>query len=147
MTRASGFLVFLAIWLALVAASVAIAGDGAPLISNVAVGGVGSRSAVLSAKIDPDGTTTTFDSRREWGTCQQGKKEVECAGTGKVALEKPHVLPAGNEPKDVTIKLDHLTPDCTYEVLVQAANASGKSASEAIRFTTTGRRKSSLCPH
>ncbi len=104
---------------------------GPPTISATAALGLTSTSATLQAKINPNTLETTY--RFEYGP--------GCGSPAGACTQVPvdgKAIGAGHEPVRVTLALNGLSPDTTYNYRVVAENSEETTVGPLRSFTTQG---------
>jgi hypothetical protein len=96
-----------------------------PEIAGVALSGVGSSVATLSAQIDPGGAPTGY--RVEYGTSEAYGSSTLEASAG-----------AGSTPAAVQISLSGLLPGTVYHARIVASNEVAVVQGASLTFTTSG---------
>lgn len=94
-----------------------------PEIESISVSKVTERSAELHARINPEGSSTTYAFYVEYKLCQG---EGVCNMLWKQTEVGSGSIPAGSRTVTVRAQLE-LSPGCEYEYHVEATNAAGRS--------------------
>jgi len=103
---------------------------GPPSVDSIASPTVDSESAVVSAKIDPDGAKTSYVVRYNAPLCTGSSSA--CAGEAPV----PVATVEGFGDRTISVSLAGLAPSTIYDVQVLAENANGKATSATRTLTT-----------
>ena len=94
-----------------------------PTVTSGTVSGVGSTTATITPRVDPDGAATTVTAR--YGPT-----------TGYGATSGPVSVPVGYTPAAVPVTLTGLTAATTYHYAITATSAGGTATSTDGTFTT-----------
>jgi hypothetical protein len=111
-------------------------GPAIPVIEAVQAQKVTKRGAQLEAKINPDGSQTTYAFWVSYDPCQHGAGE--CAlepQTEELGRDRLH---SGSVGVAVHKQLSKLKHGCVYAVWVLAANTSGEAESKPVSLETDG---------
>ncbi|HYH54080.1 MAG TPA: hypothetical protein VD761_08110 [Solirubrobacterales bacterium] len=97
---------------------------GPPTVESVSTTGVTTSEAVLRARINPEGASTTY--RFEYTTQQS----FESSGFAGASVAGGGTLPEGKEGVDISAAVSGLAPGTTYRFRVVAKNSIGEDADE-----------------
>lgn len=104
-------------------AGVALAAGAQPAIEEISASKVTSHSALIEAKIDPNGAKTEYAFYLEYKICQA---QGVCPQLWKQTEVGAASIPAGEKGVTVSAR-PHLGPGCEYEYHVVASNKYGSS--------------------
>jgi Fibronectin type III domain len=96
---------------------------GAPTVTGELAARLGTTSASVEARVDPDGLATSYFV--EYGSSAAYGSKTASVGAG-----------VSEEPRSVSVQLTGLTPGASYHFRVVAVNEAGEEAGADASFTT-----------